>query len=138
MKLTPIIPCLVAACCLAVAGCKKSATAQSTIDDYSAAVSKGIRKHIKDKDRRNKLKALHAKAFMQQVDAALIFAAGGIKMRANTNLTREEAQAIIEDSKQQRLLALKELSATKREMRSLVSAEEWDKIFVAPTRQGKE
>jgi gamma-glutamylcysteine synthetase len=138
MRLTPKILCLVAACCLSVAGCKKSATAQTTLDDYNAAVYKGIRKHIKDKDRRNKLKALHAKAFMQQVDTALIFAAAGIKMRANPNLTREEAQAIIEESKQQRLLALKELSATKREMRSLVSAEEWNEIFVAPTLKGKE
>ena len=132
---------LAAAFCLAAPSCKKSKTATNIVDDYNAAVRKGIKKYIEDKDRKNKLLALQAKGVMQQVDTALIFVAMGAKMRNNPNLTREEAAEMIAESEKQRAIALKALSATKREMRSLVSADEWQKIFVAPTEaqnKGKE
>ena len=140
MRIAIVVACA-ALICFAMPSCKKAKTGQSTYAAYDEAVQKAIKKNVDDDARKNKLLALNAKVSMQQMDTAFIFAEIGIKMRSKANLTPEEAEQLLAEAAEKRLKAFKEMSATKREMRELVSEEEWEKIFVASAKgvkQGEE
>jgi hypothetical protein len=137
MRTIVAIACLALLCFSFVPSCKK-ADSGKTFDDYNAAVRKGIKKHIDEKDAKNKLLALHAKSVMQQIDAALIYAAIGVQVRNKPDLTREEAEHLVVETAEKRLHVLEELTATRREMRELVTAEQWNEIFLSPAKSAKE
>lgn len=137
MRTTVAIIGLALICFSFVPSCKKTDSGK-TFDEYNAAVRKGIKKHIDEKDDKNKLLALHAKSVMQQLDAALICAATGVQVRNKPDLTREEAEHLVVQSAEMRLQVFGELTATRREMREIVTAEQWSQIFVSPTKSTKE
>ena len=138
MRAVSIVACISIICVALLPSCKKAKTGKSVYSEYAAAVQKGIKKTIDDKNRRNRLLALHAEGNLQQLDLAFIYAATGVEMRSKINLTREEAEQILVDAEEKRARAFKEMSETRREMRELLSQAEWEKIFIEPAKKAKE
>ena len=130
MRIAIALGCVVLISFAALPSCKKAKTGRSTFNAYNAAVQKGIKKTIDDKQTKNKLLALHAKGILKSIDSALIFSEAGVQMRKKVDLTPEEAEMILQESARKRMLVLKEISETRREMRKLVTEEEWNRIFV--------
>lgn len=111
------------------AGCGGNKTLNAVSADYEKDITRGIRKHIDDEDRKDKLLGLENEIKQLNLQIERLYLDAGNQIRNTPKLSETEIAGIMDAFSQARKLKLNEVGKIRQEMRALTSKAEWNAFF---------
>jgi hypothetical protein len=117
---------------LLLPACKKNApTARSSVGEIEDNFEKLVKKNVEDETKQDRLLLLLEENRQTFSAIKIGFLDMTDKLRANPEITREEAEAIVAEFTALRNNALNEMAARRIEMRQFATEKEWNAIHAA-------